>query len=139
MSTAEALKALGAKLIGGDVTADDVKGFTIPEILNFITENFGAGKVGTLGTLTVKSVEGAETGTTKITITPAKSSGNSYVYKTSPSSIDPPEYLETVSGGTGWNGTDDITAEDGHKIAVYEVNASGQAVAFGTVGVTVKL
>lgn len=42
----EALKELGAKIIGGETTAADVKGNTIAEVLHFIAENYPQTKTG---------------------------------------------------------------------------------------------
>lgn len=42
----EALKELGAKIIGGKTTAADIKGNTIAEVLHFIAENYPQAKTG---------------------------------------------------------------------------------------------
>ena len=84
-----------------------------------------------LGALEVASVAGSEVGTTKITVTPAKASENSYVYKTD-TTVTLPAYGEVLSSGyTAWNGTADITATDGNQIAIVEVDANNKAVKGG--------
>lgn len=81
-----------------------------------------------IGTLSVQSAAGTETGDTVITVTPTKDSGNSYVYKAG-ATVNLPEYDEvcdTSSGGwTAWNGTDEITATNGQQIVVVEVTTTG--------------
>lgn len=89
-----------------------------------------------LGTLTVQSVAGASSGDTKLTVTPAKSGSNTYVYQTGASVTLPTTYGQTMSGWTPWNGTSDITATTGNEIGVVEVNSSNGAVAAGKTTVT---
>lgn len=136
MTTIKALKKLSAVIIGG-VSAVDIPGETVPEVLDYLSANYPGG--GTVEELNIKSVAGSAFGTTKITVTPTLTSGNSYVYKTDTGNIDVPDYLSTVSGGTAWNGTDNIEAEDGHHIGVYELNSNGEVVKFGEAIVTVNL
>ena len=89
-----------------------------------------------LGTLVVTSEAGATTGTTKITVAPALTEGNSYMYQVG-ASVSLPAYGETLSSPwTEWNGTEDITATNGQQIAVVEVNATDQALSGGTTTVT---
>ena len=135
MSKVEALKDLASVVCGVDVA--DVPGTNIVEVLKFIANNYPGGE--RLGDLIVTSVEGSSTGKTKITVTPAISSGNSYVYKINASSIETPDYLGDSSGYTAWNGTDDITAEDGHYIAICEINSSNKIVKFGQTKAVVNL
>ena len=82
------------------------------------------------GFLSVKSVAGSTTGTTKITVTPAKKADNSYVY-----AIDwgLPALDEVLDAGwTTWDGTADITTDNGHEITVAEiVTATKKAVKAG--------
>lgn len=79
---------------------------------------------GVLGTLTVTSAEGAATGETKITVSPAKESGNSYKYKTA-ASITMPAYDESAATGyTAWDGSADIAATSGNKILIVEVDST---------------
>lgn len=131
-----ALKKLAAKMIGGDTQASDISGVTIADVLDVITENYEGATPLILGTLTVVSVAGSSEGNTKITVTPALSSGNSYRYKTNASSIELPERNEDLSSWTSWNGTSEITAEDGHKICVCEVDANNLALKGGVTSVT---
>lgn len=84
-----------------------------------------------LESLTVTSAAGTETGDTKITVMPLKESGNSYMYKVD-TSVTLPNYGDVISTGyTSWNGTDDITATTGYKIAVIEVDGNSKAVKGG--------
>lgn len=135
MTNVAALKRLAAAIVGGGITADDVPGDTNAEVIDYIAK-YEAGEY--VAALTVTSVAGTTTGTTKVTVTPALTSGNSYVYQTNPSQITSPDYLETVDY-TEWNGTADITAEDGHYIGIYEVNSDSQVVGFGQSVITAKL
>lgn len=92
----------------------------------------------TLGTLTVTSAAGTESGETKITVKPAKTGSNKYCYKTDVS-VELPEYDEDVSmGWTTWNGTDDIAATTGNQIAVVECTSDDKARKGGTAKVTAQ-
>lgn len=89
-----------------------------------------------LGSLVVTSEAGATSGTTKITVAPALTEGNSYMYQVG-ASVELPAYGETLSTPwTEWNGTEDITATNGQQIAVVEVNSTDQAISGGTATVT---
>lgn len=89
-----------------------------------------------LGSLVVTSEAGATSGTTKITVAPALTEGNSYMYQVG-SSVELPAYGETLSTPwTEWDGTEDITATNGQQIAVVEVNSTDQALSGGTATVT---
>lgn len=92
-----------------------------------------------LGTLTVSSAAGSESGETKITVAPAITYGNHYVYKTDTEVTLPSSYGEDVSEGwTAWNGMDDIAATSGNEIGIVEADAAGKAVAAGKTTVTVN-
>lgn len=136
MTTVEALKELAAVVVGG-ITAADVPGTSIPEVIMYIAENYPTAEQ--LGTLTVTSVPGSAEGKTAITVAPVLTSGNTYVYLTSPTTIATPAYLDPATGYTAWNGVNDIAAEDGHHIAICEVNSSNQIVKFGQAVVVVNL
>lgn len=89
-----------------------------------------------LGSLVVTSEAGATSGTTKITVAPALTEGNSYMYQVG-ASVELPAYGEILTTPwTEWNGTEDITATNGQKIAVVEVNSTDQALSGGTATVT---
>jgi hypothetical protein len=84
--------------------------------------------------LTVTSEAGSASGKTKITVSPPKLTGNSYKYKTSASEITAPTFGETtLTGYTAWNGTAEISATNGHRVAIVECDASGAADKFGQV------
>lgn len=135
MTNVAALKRLAAAIVGGGITADDVPGDTNAEVIDYIAR-YEAGEY--VAKLTVTSVAGTTTGTTKVTVNPTLKSGNSYVYQTKPSQIESPDYLETVDF-TEWNGTADIAAEDGHYIGIYEVNDDHQVIGFGQSVIAAKL
>lgn len=74
--------------------------------------------------LTVNSVAGATAGKTKITVAPAKLvSSNKYKYTTSATSITLPALGDSLSAWTTWDGTSEITATNGHYIAVAETES----------------
>ena len=127
-----ALKKLAAKIIGGDTSANDIAGCTIAEVLDVITQNYEGNTPLILGTLTLESAVGSETGKTVITVSPALGANNSYRYKTDPSSITLPERNEDLSAWASWDGASEISAEDGHKICVCEVDANNLALKGGT-------
>ena len=92
----------------------------------------------TLGTLTVKSVAGSNSGDTKVTITPAKASaGNVYKYKiaSSETSVD---YGQNVKNWSVWDGESDITAATGQIITVVECDSTYKALSAGHATVASK-
>lgn len=92
---------------------------------------------GTLGTLTVTSAAGTTSGTTKLTVTPAKGSGNSYKYKAA-ASATPVVYGQNVQTWTAWDGTSDITATTGQVVTVVECDSAYKAKSAGNATVTAK-
>lgn len=91
-----------------------------------------------LKALTVQSSAGTAVGDTALTVTGyTLKSGESWAYKVGD---DAATVLpgEVVSGWTAWNGTSDITAATGKKLALVALNASGQAIAYGSCTVTAK-
>lgn len=131
-----ALKKLAAKIIGGDTSANDIAGNTIADVLDVITENYEGNTPLILGSLTVTSALGSETGKTVVTVTPALGENDSYRYKTDPSSSALPERNEDLSSWASWDGTSEIEAEDGHKLIVCEVDANNLALKGGVATVT---
>jgi hypothetical protein len=111
----------------------DISGLT-PAKLKVVIENY----VQALKALTVASVAGATSGKTAITVSPSITAGNTYKYKTAASVVQPAFDDVLTTGWTAWNGTADITATTGNKIAIVEVDASNQAKAYGEVAVTSK-
>lgn len=91
----------------------------------------------TLKTLTVTSAAGTASGTTKLTVTPAKASGNSYKYKAA-AAATPVVYGQNVQTWTAWDGTSDITATTGQVVTVVECGSDYKAVASGSATVTAK-
>ena len=82
----------------------------------------------TLGTLTVQSAAGTDSGDTKLTVTPAKETAtNVYKYKTDPSTAPVVTYGQSVRNWTTWDGVSDITATTGHKITVVEADSTYKA------------
>lgn len=130
-TTVKALKNLCATLKGGSTTADDIPGETIVDVINQITIAKGGSidPSGELGSLTLTSVPGAASGTTKITVT-GNGSGQLY-YKTG-GSVKTPEYHEDISEWTTWDGISDIAATDAEVICVAEADSNNLAVAAGT-------
>lgn len=95
------------------------------------------GSEGTLGTLTVSSAAGTTSGTTKLTVTPAKASGSQYKYKTGASAQNV-VYGQNVQTWTAWDGTSDITATTGQVVTVVECGSDYKAIASGSATVTAK-
>lgn len=83
--------------------------------------------IDTLEALEVTSTAGTTTGKTKITVKPAKISGNSYKYKTGPQ-LNFPQLNEICNDSyTEWDGITDITATNGNNIIIVEVDSKNQA------------
>ena len=88
--------------------------------------------------LTVTSEAGSASGKTKITVEPALTEGNSYVYKTA-AKVDIPAIGEECKDGfTAWNGSADVQATTGNSILIVEVDATKKAVKAGIAEVTAK-
>lgn len=90
-----------------------------------------------VGNLTVTSAAGTTSGTTKVTVSPAKESGNLYKYKVG-------DAAESVTSGqnvktwTAWDGTADITAATGKTITIVECGSDYKALKAGSATVTAK-
>lgn len=114
---------------------------TWTEALSWIYGKFGAEppqETGALTALTVTSVAGAAAGKTKLTVTPSKAAGNSYVYKAGSALVNP-KYDEVCSDGyTDWDGTTEITAATGSDLLVVEITAEKKARKAGIAKVTAK-
>lgn len=92
----------------------------------------------TLGTLTVNSAAGSESGDTKVTITPAKANaGNAYKYKVA-SSETAVDYGQNVKNWSAWDGESDITAATGQVITVVECDSTYKALSAGHATVAAK-
>lgn len=92
----------------------------------------------TLGNLTVTSAAGAASGTTKITVTPAKANaGNVYKYKIG-SAAETVTYGQNVRNWSTWDGASDITAASSQKITVVEADSAYKALKSGDATVTAK-
>ena len=90
-----------------------------------------------LGTLSVTSAAGTNSGNTKLTISPALTSGNSYKYKVGDSATSV-VYGQNVQTWPAWNGTADITAETNKVVTVVECDSSYKAMKAGSATVTAK-
>ena len=95
---------------------------------------------GELESMTVASAAGTNAGDTAITISSyTPGSGESYLYKTDSSKAPVIAYGATPDyTWKAWDGSSDITATTGHKIAIISINAAGKAVAYGSQTVTSK-
>lgn len=92
----------------------------------------------TLGTLTVNSVAGKESGDTKITVNPAKENANNvYKYKVGASETAV-TYGQNLRNWSTWDGKSDITAANGQKITVVECDGTYKALNAGSTSVTAK-
>lgn len=92
----------------------------------------------TLGTLTVQSAAGTDSGTTALTITPVKEKAtNVYKYKLG-ASAETVTYGQNVKNWTAWDGHSDINATAGQKITVVEADSTFKAQNAGNATVSVK-
>lgn len=81
--------------------------------------------------LTVTSAAGTASGTTKITVTPAKASDSVYKYKVADEAQEV-TFGQNVKTWQAWDGTSDITAASGKTITVVEADADYKAVGSGS-------
>lgn len=99
----------------------------------------GSSSTQTLGTLTVTSEEGTETGATKITVNPQLASINGvYKYKTNASAATAVTYGMDVKTWTRWDGVSEIETTNGHHVTVVEADENFKAVRSGDVVAVVK-
>lgn len=92
----------------------------------------------TLGTLTVQSAAGTDSGTTALTITPVKEKAtNVYKYKLG-ASAETVTYGQNVKSWSVWDGHSDINATAGQKITVVEADSTFKAQNAGNATVSVK-
>lgn len=93
----------------------------------------------TLGTLTLKSAEGSETGKTKVTVDEQLVSlNNMFKYKINSSGATSVTYGMDVKSWTRWDGTSEISATTGHHITVVECDQNYKTVRSGDVTATSK-
>lgn len=104
-----------------------------PEGMIIATITFG----DKLGELTVASAAGTAAGSTKLTVSPAKASANSYKYKVADSATSV-TYGQNVQTWQAWDGTADITTTTGKVITVVECDSSYKALKAGSATVTAK-
>ena len=98
----------------------------------------GSSDTQALGSLTLTSVEGSESGKTAITVDKQLASiNNTLKYKTG-SSATTVTYGMDVKGWTKWDGKTEITATDGHHVTVVEADPNYKAVRSGDVVADVK-
>lgn len=90
-----------------------------------------------LGALTVQSAAGTAEGATKLTVTPALTSGNSYKYKVSDEETTV-EAGQNVRVWKSWDGKSDIVAESGKHIIVAECDKNYEVLKAGSATVTAK-
>lgn len=90
-----------------------------------------------LGKLTVQSAAGNTAGATKLTVTPALTSGNSYKYKVSDEEIGV-EAGQNVRVWKSWDGKSDIEAENGKHITIAECGKNYEIEKAGSATVTAK-
>ena len=88
---------------------------------------------GSLASITVASAAGTNTGTTKLTITYTAGEDESYVSKIGQTNAPTIGYYEQPDyTWTAWDGSSDIPATNGYKIAVASIDGNGRAVAYGS-------
>lgn len=92
----------------------------------------------TLGTLTVTSAAGTNTGDTKITVTPALETGHMYKYKVAASAAPEVQYGQSAKNWKPWDGKSDITAATGQYITIVECDNTYKALKAGNDDVTAK-
>lgn len=111
-------------------------------IFNTTTKTFTADADVTpapVDTLVVVSVAGSVSGKTALTVGPSLASGDTYKYQTA-SSVTLPVLNATLGvEWTTWDGTSDITATTGNKIAVVEIDSTGKAKKGGITTVASKV
>lgn len=144
-NTAEALAEIATAYSGGGGGGSSIESAKLyPDSSNIIRDGAITMSDGTevaitveyIPALTVTSAAGSTTGTTHLAVTETLGEGNSYAYATD-RSPDKPAIGEVLTGFTDWDGTSDITVDDGVVITLVEKDANGKAVKAGTVAAVV--
>lgn len=91
----------------------------------------------TLGTLTVSSEAGSQTGKTTVTVIPAKEVGKIYKIKLA-AEAQTVDYDSNVQNWTAWDGEAEIEAEAGQVITIVEATADYKARKAGSATVTIN-
>lgn len=104
----------------------------------FVNGYITAPWAGTLGTLTVTSAAGTASGSTHITVSPAKATGNLYKYKAAAAATEV-TYGQNVQTWQAWDGSADITATSGQVITVVEADSGYKALKAGSATVVSKV
>lgn len=100
-----------------------------------LTRSYGAQIKTELLALTLTSEAGTASGDTLITVSPALTSGNSYVYKVAATAPSASPLQVLTTGWTAWDGEADITAATGTFITVAEIDGDSRAMKIGSVEV----
>ncbi len=131
----EMMRLIDAESFTGTLAQNEINsGFRVSNAVKVVIK-----KNVELDALTVTSAEGASSGTTAITVTPAILTGHTYVYKTNASTAPAVTYDQVLTTGwTAWNGAADITATTGHKITVAEIDSASKAKKSGNTTVASK-
>lgn len=139
MTTVEAMKLFICYILNDGTTSEDITETNATALWARIAEAFntrfnGSSGGGILGGLVITSLPGTTVGTTAITVTGA--SGTNFRYKFGAVS---PEYHEDLSTWNIWDGTSDITADDGARICIAEVTDDNLAISAGVTIVNTKI
>ena len=111
--------------------------FILPDNKKAVCKVLLDGEYG-LDNLTVTSAASSTTsGKTKLTVSPALTSGNSYKYKVADNAVLPAAG-QSVKGWAAWNGTDEVTTTTGKEICVVECDSAYRAIKAGVATVTAK-
>lgn len=93
-----------------------------------------------IGAIAVASSAGTAVGSTKITVTPAVTEGNHYMYMVGTGLVLP--YYDQSTGAeegyTAWDGSADITAATGQQILIVETDENDNAKKAGIAIVTAR-
>lgn len=125
MTLVEAMKLFLCAVLNDGTTPNDIEENTAILLWQRIAEAFDtrfnvSGGTGSqlLGELTLVSTPGTTTGTTHIAVTGATSNNFKYILG---GTVELPKYNQDLSAWTAWDGTSDISANDGTRICVAEV------------------
>ena len=136
MDKVTALKRLLCAIKNDGTTVDQINGDTIVEIIDQIADQISGGSSGELGELSLTSLPGTSVGTTAISVT---GNGDGQLVYAVGGSVEMPNYRDDLSGWTEWDGSSDITAEDGSTIVVAEVDSSKRAISAGMTFINTNL
>lgn len=140
MTTVEAMKQFICAIKDDGTTIQDITETNVTELWNLIGIWFAQRFNITVEPLIVTSVPGSTFGTTQITVSPAEAGASyRYIWNNRTDLVELPASLDDLSDWLVWDGVSEITAEDGAKICVAQVDENNHPSRAGITSINANL